>query len=857
MCSLGGVGFVAPLAVALMTSAAASAQSAPAAISLDAGNGERLLIDRAPFRLSLVARDGNVSVATVAGAQGPPVRVPGVDGPQPLEPVGALGGYPALGFVVGADAGVANPLPPFTGNRLFGAEAGALVSVVRVLSSAPAPGGLRLALGTDDPGLGAATLEIARLPAGGVTLALRAPPGLAPVATMFTLASPPDEALYGLGTRRDAFNQRGLLRNVWVEEQYLGWQTTEPITGLDPTGTTGPAYTFPNGPQAAFFVQSALTGSRGWTAWVSQPALQRLDLGSSRADTIRWGVASDHLTLSLAGGGIERSVRSYTAVAGRAPAPPRYVYEPWLDRINENGEGEAAPNGGGFTGGAAVEADLKHFSDLIRRLDLPIRTLGVEGWQAVPDAQTLFPGLRRAGFDLVAYWNPFLAPGKPATDEALALGIVVKGVDGKPYPVITNRDNTSYVVDFSNPGALAFWKRQIARSCDLGFEGTHADFGEFVTDGMRFYDGTPPALMHNRYPVLYAQATRAALAACAAAHPGLQPFFYVRSGYSATGSEAGTLASTPAVIVGDETTDWSRGSGIASIPPAMLNLAIGGGSTFISDVGGYLDLYTPPTSAELFTRWAQLSALTPVMRIHDDTYHGSVYPWSFDRATLDTYRRYAKLHARLADLVQRWSQRAASDGTIGPVRPLALDDPSGAARSIDDEWLLGRDVLAAPVLVQGARARSVYLPAGASWQRMTVGDAGQFVAVGTPEPGGRRVNAPAPLTDIPIFVRAGGTDMSTLEGQPCRSARRLTITVPRRRGLRVVRIDVLIDGRRTARLAGPHRRVRVDLRGRASGSYRVTVVAHTVITRTDRSGPPLVAKHTIRTCQRRAARITR
>jgi alpha-D-xyloside xylohydrolase len=306
-------------------------------------------------------------------------------------------------------------------------------------------------------------------------------------------------------------------------------------------------------------------------------------------------------------------------------------------------------------------------------------------------------------------------------------------------------------MDFSNPDAQSFWNAQLRRSCALGFEGTHADFGEFVIAGMHFADGSSPDAMHNRYPLLYARATRRALGAC---RSDRQPFFYVRSGFGRVGDDPGTLAQTPAVIVGDETTDWSRGSGLASLPAAMLNLALGGGSVFISDIGGYFDLYTPSTSAELFRRWSQLAALTPVMRVHDDTEHGSRYPWSYDAGTLEVYRRYARFHVRLIPLLQRWLARGARDGAIGPVRPLVLDDGSPAARSIWDEWLLGRDLLVAPVLARGARTRSVYLPAGSAWQRVTVSPDGRLARAGVPLAGGRRVVAALDATDIPLFVRA-------------------------------------------------------------------------------------------------------
>jgi hypothetical protein len=403
-----GKGCAAALLVMLaMAGIAGPATRADAAgfVVVDAGAGDRLVVTSAPFRISLLDGAGREIVGTVADRQGPPVRLPGLDGPQPIEPLGPLGGFPALGFVVGEAPAVSFPVPPWMGNRLFGAESGMLVSVIGVRSVSRTTRGVRLELVTDAPSLPPVPLDVTKLAHGGVTLELDAPSRLPVSSTMVTLVSPRGEGLYGLGTRRDAFDQRGRLRNVWVEEQYLGYHTSEALTALDPTGTTGTAYTFPNGAQSAFFVTPELSGSRGWTAWTSQTELGRLDLAASRSDAIRWAVASKHLALSLAGGGLERSVESYTAVAGRAPVPPRYAFAPWIDRINENGEGEAAPNGGGFSGGMAVKRDLEDAVARIHRLRLPISTLGVEGWQAVPGAATFFPALRRAGFDLMAYWN--------------------------------------------------------------------------------------------------------------------------------------------------------------------------------------------------------------------------------------------------------------------------------------------------------------------------------------------------------------------------------------------------------------------------------------------------------------------
>lgn len=751
LCAAIAIGF----ALSGASDAVAARAGSPDPVRIDAGNGT-LTVDRSPLRLSLRDARGNETVGTVAGRQGPPVRLPGIDGPQPIEPLGALGGFPALGFVVGADFGTTHPVGFFTGNRLFGAEAGVLVSAVAVASARRTPQGAELRLRTDAPALGPATLTVSRLRAGGVRLDLRPPRALRPRSTVFSLRSPRGEGLYGLGGRKDSFDQRGRLRNVWVEQQNASDERVEPLTGADPTATLGSDYTFPNGSQAAYYVQAALHGSRGWAAWVRGSALSRVDLAHSRADAIRWGVAGPRLSLALAGGGIERAARSYSAATGRGPAPPRYAYEPWIDVINE-GEGEAAPNGTGFSGGARVKRELEQIVRKAREFDLPVGTLGVEGWQQVPDAKRFFGGLRRRGFHLSAYWNPFTARGTPAFDEAQRLGILIKDPLGNPYPVLTTRGRVDYVIDYSHPAARGFWTRQIRRSSELGFEAFMNDFGEFVTEGMTFHSGRPNALEHNAYPVRYHRAARQALDAYADTHPGFKPFFYVRAGFSGTEADDSVAAATPSAFPGDETTDWSQGSGIPSVIPAMLNLAMGGSYAFTTDVGGYLDLLAPRTSPELLARWSQLAAFTAISRVHNSTFKGSLYPWEAGSATLDVYRRYAKAKVRLIPLVERWAKRAARDGTIGPVRPLVLDDRSPRARSIDDEWRLGKDILVAPVLRRGARSRRVYLPGGARWRRVVVGRDGRLVFSGPALAGGRTLSAAAPLADIPLYRRVSAT----------------------------------------------------------------------------------------------------
>lgn len=740
------------LIAGVVASPAATATGATHVVPLR--DGTVLSVRADPFQLSVLDSGGAVAVSTLPGVEGPPVRVPGLDGPAPIEPLGAAGAFPSIGFVYGAAASAIWPLPLFTGNRVLGAEAGSVVSLVEVVGVVVAGARTTLMVRTDAPSLSPATVIIDPLAGGGVAITVVAPPEAVPLSTMFTIASPSDEGLYGLGARKDLFDQRGRYRNVWTEEQNASDERVEPAT----CASLGCDYTFPNGAQAAYLVQPSLHGSRGWTAWTGGTALSRLDLAASRADVVRWGVAASTLELHLAAGGLVESAIAHTSDVGRAPAPPSWVYGPWVDVLNE-AEGEAAPNGGGFTGGQRVRDELDAIIKGHEEAGIPVSVLGVEGWHEVPDGPAYFAELRGRGYRLSAYWNPFHSPGNAGYDEAAGLDLFIEDAGGQPYAFVNNRAALTYAIDWTKPGAQAFWDGQLARSMSLGFEGWMHDFGEFVTQGMRFADGTPPELMHNLYPVLLHDASRVAADTFADSEAGFEPFFYVRSGFD------GVQASSGAVFPGDETTDWAEGSGLPSIVPTMLNLVMGGFPSFTTDVGGYFDFVAPRTTEELLVRWGQTAALTPIMRVHNSTQNTSLYPHELEGDALDTYRRYARLKLFLAPLVDELTRDAARGEGLGPIVPLVLVDDTPAARSIDDQWLVGSDLLVAPVLEPGVTERSVYFPVGDQWRPVVVDADGALVVAGPAVEGGQRRAVPVTLADIPLFARVGATQLGlTAEG---------------------------------------------------------------------------------------------
>ncbi|HET9303891.1 MAG TPA: TIM-barrel domain-containing protein, partial [Propionibacteriaceae bacterium] len=178
-----------------------------------------------------------------------------------------------------------------------------------------------------------------------------------------------------------------------------------------------------------------------------------------------------------------------------------------------------------------------------------------------------------------------------------------------------------------------------------------------------------------------------------------------------------------------------------------LSIAMGSGfgisgQAFVgADIGGFQG----NSNAELFLRWMQYGTLTPFCRNHSEIGNVDQYAWAFGDVIQDHVRVAIKLRYRLLPYLYAWFLKASETGE--PVqRPLIFDYQYDATvRDIDDQYLLGRDLLVAPVVGPGVTARQVYLPKGDWYDWHT----GELV-------GGRRfLTTATPLDRIPIYARGG------------------------------------------------------------------------------------------------------
>jgi alpha-glucosidase len=233
--------------------------------------------------------------------------------------------------------------------------------------------------------------------------------------------------------------------------------------------------------------------------------------------------------------------------------------------------------------------------------------------------------------------------------------------------------------------------------------------------------------IHNVYGHLMAKATFSGIRK----HDSRRPFIITRACYS--GSQKYSTAWT-----GDNHSIWAH---LQMAIPQLCNLGMSGMAFVGTDVGGF----GSDCTAELLCRWVQVGCFSPLFRNHSAMGTRRQEPWAFDSNTLEINRKYIKLRYRLLPYFYDLFWKCQKDG-LPVLRPLILEyQQDEKTKDMNDEFLLGSSILVAPVVNQGQRVRSVYLPQG------------QWVDFWTKEviQGESYLLKEAPLDTCPIYIKAG------------------------------------------------------------------------------------------------------
>ena len=531
-----------------------------------------------------------------------------------------------------------------------------------------------------------------------------------PSANALSLAwqAAPDEHFYGLGERFDSLDQRGKLIELWVKNGASGFDTYKPVPWIASSKSYG----------------VAIDTTRRVFVSLAHPATPTV------ASVLVEG--SDAVMLVFGGETPAAVLESYTAWVGRPPVPPAWFFRPWKSRDWR------------------VEDQTTVLEDLVRHqeLDLPLGAKLIDAcWEneghdfifapgRFPDAPEMIETLEAANVELVLWLSPNMTAGTAVYDHCAQAGYLITNDRGEPYlHRLGNQpgwEGTAF--DFTNPAAVAWWQAKVRLLMEMGVRGLKTDFGEQVPEDAHFHNGKTGAELHNGYPVLYNAATWEVVR-------DYDGVLMARSAWA--GSQQ-----YPGIWAGDQSPDFSPWAGLPTAIVAGQSAGWSGFPYWGSDIGGY---FNAPDD-EVFIRWAQFSAVCPLMQPHG---LGKREPWEFSKGTLDNYRRAAQLHDALLPYSLAAAAEASATG-LPLMRAMPLiypDHPDAHLDWVQYQYLYGPDLLAAPVYSWG-ESRLIWFPPG-EWIDFESGETFEG-------PEQRRV--PAPYTKLPLYVRAGSIIVTATAG---------------------------------------------------------------------------------------------
>ena len=560
-------------------------------------------------------------------------------------------------------------------------------------------------------------------PTQSVVLSLPAESGPVPFLTpdgtgwRFTLSE--QAAVYGLGEMPRGINKRG-----W---HYITNNTDESRHSEDKLSFYG-AHNF-------LLVRD---GSTCFGLFVDFPGKVYYDIGYTRHDLFSFHTETPDYDLYLLSGGNENAIcKEFRTLIGRSYIPPKWAFGLAQSRW-----------------GYKTEEDVREVARQYKEHDLPLDMICMDidymqdyadftvNKERFSDLAKLSADLKAQGIRLVPIIDAGVRidPNDPTCTEGLEKGYFCKKADGTPF-VAAVWPGKAYFADFLRPEVREWFGHKYKALTDCGIEGFWNDMNEpslfysperlraFLNDmaALREKDnieqeeffprvvGGAMGLMnspadyasfyhevdgqkvrHDQVHNLYGGSmTRAAGEAFADLRPGQRTLLYSRSSFIGSHRYGG-------IWLGDNNSSWAQLlANIQMMPSVQMCGFLYSGA----DLCGFSSDTTP----DLALRWLEFGLLTPLMRNHSAVGTRMQEYYRFPEV-LPAVRNMIRLRYALLPYLYSEFMKAALENT-SYFRPLAFDYPDDPdAREVEDQLLLGEGLMAAPVYVQNAHGRHVYLP---------------------------------------------------------------------------------------------------------------------------------------------------
>ncbi len=541
-----------------------------------------------------------------------------------------------------------------------------------------------------------------------------------------------DDHFMGFGAQTWDVDHRGQSVFTWVQEQGVG--------KVEHDDYDFPDWMYKGRRHSSHLPIPQYLARRGYVLTVKTDLRATFDLCSVETDGARMEFQAPATVHVFDGPTPAQALERSSLEFGRPPVPPSFAFAPWIDAIYGS-------------------ANVRRVVAKLRDEGVPASVIWTEDWKGAeqrgdnyvlseeweldrelyPDFEDLADDLHAAGFKFFTYFNTFVYQEASAWEETAENGYLIETAEGEPYVFQGHKFSDCSLVDLSDPDGYAWTMEKLTEAMNQGVDGWMGDFAEWMpTDAVTA--GGSGLEQHNRHPVQWQQAQREAIDAM---NDGAERMFFGRSGYF------GTVELADVIWAADQRTGFQEDDGLPTILPIGIGLGITGISTYAHDIAGYQSATNDPSTKELYYRWTELGAWSPVMRTHHGYQANLNWNWEKDEETLAHFRRYAKLHVALTPYWEGLA-RVAHERGLSIWRGMGVMYPQEENLwPVKDQVMVGDGLLVAPVMEEGALSRDVLLPPDLwfAWD----GDGLPL----TDDLDGGTWSVDAPLSEIPVFARGG------------------------------------------------------------------------------------------------------
>ncbi|MEW9513528.1 alpha-xylosidase [Streptomyces bacillaris] len=507
------------------------------------------------------------------------------------------------------------------------------------------------------------------------------------------------EQVYGLGERFTPFVKNGQTVDIWQAD-----------------GGTSSELAYKNIP---FYLSS-----RGYGVFVNHPGKVSFEVGSESVGQVQFSVEDQALEYYVVAGPTPKEVLvRYTALTGRPALPPAWSFGLWLTTSFCT---------------AYDEATVTSFVDGMAQRNIPLSVFHFDcfwmrqyqwsdfQWdpETFPDPEGMLARLKSRGLKISMWINPYIAQKSTLFAEGAARGFLVRRPNGDIWQWDLWQPGMA-LVDFTNPEARAWFQDKLRPLLDQGVDCFKTDFGERVPTDVVWHDGSDPERMHNYYAHLYNKTV-----------------FELLEEERGTGEAV--LFARSATAGGQQFPVHWGGDCFASFEAMAeslrggLSLSLSGFGFWSHDIGGFEGTPDP----DVFKRWLAFGLLSSHSRLHGNVSYR--VPWEFGEEAVDVARQFTLLKHRLMPYLYGVAVEAHATG-VPVMRPMLLEFPEDpACRTVDRQYMLGPDLLVAPVFTADGEVE-YYLPRG-TWTHL-LSDEKVAGPVWRREKHG--------FDSLPLFVRAG------------------------------------------------------------------------------------------------------